>query len=272
MPKQHVYPYIGTPQLPISIRPFENFIFAFKTDLSGVVIPRRLNNPFGAHIPEIGQIAAGEFREFIAGASERWGHDFRVQKGKMFGVLAVEKSDNTFGYIGTVSGKLNGGIARDKFVPSAFDDASDTSFIDRGMQALTEMGGEIEAAESPAHIRSLKAERKQKSRALQQRLFENYNLMNRSGKTKNLSKIFRDASLGNPPSAAGDCAAPKLLHFAFKHDLRPVAIAEFWWGNPAQNPERRHGAYYPACRDKCKPVLEYMLEDEGLYRKADADH
>lgn len=250
--------------------PYENFIFAFKTDLSGVVIPKRLNNPFGAEIPEIGSIAACEFREFIAEASEDWGHDFRVQKGKMFGVLAVEKSDNTFGYIGTVSGKLNGDIICDRFVPSVFDDAADHSFIDKGMLALAEMGEVIRSTGDPEKTRSLKAERKQKSRALQRRLFENYALLNRSGKTKNILEIFRVASLGNPPSAAGDCAAPKLLHFAFKHGLRPVSIAEFWWGNPAHNPERQHGAFYPACRDKCRPVLEYMLEDEGLYERANA--
>lgn len=235
-----------------------------------MVIPQGLNNPFGAAIPEIGSTAASEFRVFIAEVSEGWGYDFRVQKGKMFGVLAVEKRDNTFGYIGTVSGKLNGGIACDRFIPSAFDDVADRSFIHNGMKALTEMGAAIQTAENPAHIHSMKAERRQKSRALQRRLFENYTFLNRSGKRKNILEIFRDASVGSPPSAAGDCAAPKLLHFAFKHGLRPIAIAEFWWGNPVHNPDRRHGAYYPACRDKCRPVLEYMLDDHALYERATA--
>jgi tRNA pseudouridine32 synthase/23S rRNA pseudouridine746 synthase len=106
------------------------------------------------------------------------------------------------------------------------------------------------------------------SRSIQRKLFENYNFLNLSGKTKNLLSIFRDSSEGKPPAASGECAAPKLLQYAIKHQLHPIAIAEFWWGNSLNTEERKHRTYYPACRSKCKPILEYILEDTSLYNNA----
>jgi len=246
----------------------ENFIFTFKTALSGAEIPDNFNNPFGGDIPEIGRLAAREFQNYIASASQGWSHDFRVQKGKMFGVLVVVRKDQTLGYIGTISGKLNGAIACDKLVPSAFDDTADQTFIHEGMHALSEMGKAIQLSDNHLERSLLQAIRKQKSLDLQRKLFEHYVFMNLSGQSKNILEIFSEAGLANPPAATGDCAAPKLLHFAFKHGLRPIALAEFWWGNTAKHQERVHKGFYPACTSKCKPVLEYMLEDHGLYHRA----
>jgi len=41
--------------------------------------------------------------------------------------------------------------------------------------------------------------------------------------------------------------------------LRPVALAEFWWGAPSASGDRREGVFYPACRGKCLPILTHML-------------
>jgi len=80
--------------------------------------------------------------------------------------------------------------------------------------------------------------------------------------------LERSSSHGNPPAAAGECAAPKLLQYAFEHRLKPIALAEFWWGNPSQNKEREHKVFYPACKNKCRPILEYMLNDTALFEHA----
>ena len=66
-----------------------------------------------------------------------------------------------------------------------------------------------------------------------------------------------------PPSAAGECAAPKLLQYAIEHQLKPIALTEFWWGNSTK--EKTHNVFYPACKNKCRPILEYMLEDTELF-------
>lgn len=240
-------------------------IFDFETDLSTIHIPSKLNNPFGEFIPEIAKIAAKEFQTFIELESQKWGYDFRIQKGKMFGILVVQKADNRYGYLGTASGKLPKNAICNRFIPSVFDDAIDDFFINNGMTELTEIGILRKNSTNQAEIDSLKEKSRQKSIALQRRLFENYHFLNLSGKKENLLDIFKRSSHGNPPSAAGECAAPKLLQYAFSHQLKPIALAEFWWGKPTINKEREHNVFYPACKDKCRPILEYMLEDTELF-------
>ena len=237
----------------------------FKTDISKVNIPSELNNPFGVYVPEIARIAAKEFQEFIAVESKKWEYDFHIQKGKMFGILVVQKEGSAYSYVGSVSGELPRNIKCNKFIPSVFDDSVDDFFIHKGMTALSEIGSQIKNTNNSSEIISLKEKRKQKSIALQQQLFENYHFLNLSGKQKNILKIFEQSSHGNPPSAAGECVAPKLLQYAIMHQLKPIALAEFWWGSANKNKKREHAIFYPACKNKCRPILEYMLEDTGLY-------
>lgn len=111
-----------------------------------------------------------------------------------------------------------------------------------------------------SEIEALKKERKEKSAALQQQLFQQYAFLNQYGKLKSLYDIFRDTVFGKPPAAAGECATPKLLQYAFLHGYKPLAMAEFWWGAPPKSEVRLHGHFYPACTGKCKPILEHMLE------------
>ena len=106
-------------------------------------------------------------------------------------------------------------------------------------------------------INELKAIRKEKSAALQQQLFDNYTFLNQKGEQKSLSEIFEGQTL---IAGAGECAAPKLLQYAFLHGFKPIAMAEFWWGESPKSEIRQHGNYYPACRGKCKPILGHMLQ------------
>jgi tRNA pseudouridine32 synthase/23S rRNA pseudouridine746 synthase len=109
-------------------------------------------------------------------------------------------------------------------------------------------------------IKELRTLRRRKSEALQQWLFEHFKMLNNKGETRNLLSIFADTSLHVPPSGAGECCAPKLLQYAFSNHLRPVCIAEFWWGQSPTGEIRQHLQYYPACRGKCKPILTWMLQ------------
>jgi len=245
----------------------EELIFNFKTNISTVTFPSKLNNPFASTIPKIAQIAAQEFQEFIASESQKWKYDFQQQKGKMFGVLVVQKKDTTYGYLGTISGVLSRSEECEKFVPSIFDNSTDDFFINKGMAELTQLGDKIKLADNEAEIKLLKEKRKLKSLDLQRQLFENSKFSNLSMDVKNVLQIFEDSSHGNPPSAAGECAAPKLLQHAFNHDLTPIAILEFWWGNAPKNKERKHKGFYPACKNKCRPILEFMLNDYGLFNQ-----
>ncbi|MGQ1787783.1 MULTISPECIES: RluA family pseudouridine synthase [unclassified Saccharicrinis] len=109
-------------------------------------------------------------------------------------------------------------------------------------------------------IDSLKEERKERSAALQQKLFDQYQFLNKDGETMGVSEIFANTSLNVPPAGAGDCAAPKLFQFAFQHKLKPIAMAEFWWGQSPKSEIRKHKNFYPSCRGKCEPILGHMLK------------
>ncbi|MGY0602069.1 MAG: pseudouridine synthase [Paraglaciecola chathamensis] len=115
-------------------------------------------------------------------------------------------------------------------------------------------------AEFETHITHLKEQRKTLSAQLQQRLFEQYQFLNAKGEHKSLASIFSDTVMRTPPAGAGECAAPKLLHYAFVHKFTPIAMAEFWWGASPKSQVRRHKQFYPACIGKCQPILNHMLQ------------
>lgn len=121
---------------------------------------------------------------------------------------------------------------------------------------------EIEKAKNQVNlvlneINQLKEERRIKSGALQQKLFAEYSFLNLLGERKSIGEIFNN----NPPAGAGECAAPKLLHYAFENLLKPIAMAEFWWGQSPKSEIRKHKQFYPACKSKCEPILlSHMLK------------
>lgn len=148
-------------------------------------------------------------------------------EGKMLGVLEVEDSKFLFAFSGLAGGKAY----IEGFVPPIFD-------------------------WKPEDIVSSSAE---ESRRLQDWLFEQYVVVNGRGEQRSIRQIFADRGLV-PPGGTGDCAAPKLLQYALSHDLRPIAIGEFWYGASPAREVRRAGAFYPACTGKCGPLLGYMLQ------------
>jgi tRNA pseudouridine32 synthase/23S rRNA pseudouridine746 synthase len=124
-------------------------------------------------------------------------------------------------------------------------------------QLLGEIRSGIE--ESTTEVEALKNERRERSAALQKQLFEQYEFLNKDGDKKSLQSIFNGTVFGKPPSAAGECATPKLLQHAFLNGYKPLAMAEFWWGASPKSEIRKHKQFYPACTGKCKPILKHML-------------
>jgi len=243
----------------------KKYLFKFRLNEEVFKVPKNFNNPFDINPPTIAQEASILLQEYIQETTTDWSYNFHTQRGKMFGVLVIQQQNCEYGFLGAMSGKLPRASKGLKYVPSIFDDATDDYFINRGMTAITELSREIRDSEDSKQVERLKALRKQKSLTVQRQLFESYKVLNKHGQLKNVLDIFHDRSHGGPPSATGECAAPKLLHFAFKHRLKPVAIAEFWWGNSSKNKRRIQGHYYQACKDKCRPILEYMLDDTRLF-------
>ena len=122
----------------------------------------------------------------------------------------------------------------------------------------------------------LKKLRKQKSATLQQQIFNQYQFLNKAGEKRSVSDIFKETAFKIPPSGAGDCAMPKLLQYAFQSDLKPIAMAEFWWGQSPRSEIRKHSHFYPSCKGKCEPILSHMLKgielEESPLMKAITDN
>ncbi len=119
---------------------------------------------------------------------------------------------------------------------------------------------ETEVRHFDIEIERLKTERKERSAALQRKLFEQFRMLNALGEVKDLYTIFEQTIQKVPPAGAGECALPKLLQYAYLHQLKPLAMAEFWWGDSPKNEIRHHGYYYPSCKGKCEPILQHMLQ------------
>lgn len=101
--------------------------------------------------------------------------------------------------------------------------------------SLTELQSQLNEFENKIAV--LAAQRKKQSSALQQAIFAKYQFLNAGGEVKNLNDIFVESE---KPAGAGECAAPKLLHYAFNQGFKPLAMAEFWWGASPKSEVRQH--------------------------------
>ena len=210
--------------------------------IADLPLPERFTYPFCYEPHPLCQMAAEEVKREIE----------RIQptEGKMFGVLVV-KAEEGLGFLAAYSGLLEGRNDWPYFVPPVFDAQQPDGHFKQTERVISAKGGD-----------------KQMSQELQLWLFHQYRMLNAKGETKDLVDIWQDYHCSPrirnryplPPGGTGDCCAPKLLQYAFSHGLRPVCMAEFWWGPSPKSEVRHHLQFYPACRGKCKPVLTWMLQ------------
>ena len=113
-------------------------------------------------------------------------------------------------------------------------------------------------------LQSVLKTRKKLSNKLQKKIFAQYQFLNVLGAQKDLNDIFIETPFKVPPAGAGECAAPKLLQYAFLNNLTPIAMAEFWWGTAPKSQIRQHKNYYPSCYSKCQPILGHMLQGMSI--------
>ena len=237
------------------------FLHPLNTDIQA---PERFTYPFCYEPHPLCVMAAKEVQAYIGSRAEiREDAD----KGKMFGVLVVEKptpcvspplqgeSEGVF-FLAAYSGLLAGRNDWPFFVPPVYDAQQPD-----GHFKTTER--EISLATQLSPLIS-----KKMSQDLQLWLFHQYQLLNARGEMKDLVDIWQSyysrpklrQKFPLPPGGTGDCCAPKLLQYAYQQGLKPVCMAEFWWGATTHTELRQHLNYYPACRGKCKPILTWMLQ------------
>ena len=214
--------------------------------------PERFTYPFCYEPHPLCQLAAKEVQAYIERHAEI---KEDADKGKMFGVLVVDTLEGV-SFLAAYSGLLAGRNDWDYFVPPVYDAQQPDGYFKTREREIS-----LTSDLSPLTSKKM-------SQDLQLWLFHQYQLLNARGETKDLVDIWQDyydrpklrKKFPLPPGGTGECCAPKLLQYAYQQHLRPVCMAEFWWGQSTKEELRQHLNYYPACRGKCKPILTWMLQ------------
>lgn len=131
-------------------------------------------------------------------------------------------------------------------------------FTDSHKKKVAALSEKVRAFED--QLINLREKRKNMSNTLQGEIFDSYYFLNSKKEKRSLQSIFQNTIDHKPPAGAGECAAPKLLQFAFENELKPICLGEFWWGVSPKSEVRVHKQVYPACRGKCEPILGHMLD------------
>lgn len=98
-------------------------------------------------------------------------------------------------------------------------------------------------------------------------VFSLYTFTRFDGKKITLNEIIQAHGGKLPPTGTGDCCAPKLLSYAFEHNLKPISMDEVFYGYKDGNTKNKiNGVSYPPCDERCGYILPYILGLEILYR------
>jgi len=183
---------------------------------------------------------------------------FGPARGKMFGAMHCMAPDGATQIVRAFSGQYNGIWEVEGWVPPLFNvnDFSRTS--DKIEKQIKAIGRKIDR--SPPHSDKwllLREKRRKLSQNLMLDIHNLYRLTNFHGETATLNEVYNN--LNGIPTGTGDCCAPKLLSCAAKNSLIPLGIAEFYWGRENRSGSRQHGSFYSSCKEKCEPILGFML-------------
>jgi len=209
---------------------------------------------------ELADLKRIDTRSETAAADARFATDtlFGPARGQMFGVLECEDNRGQTVVLRAFSCQYNGAWTIAGWVPPLFAVQAYDQLMVPGDRQIKALGRQIEALPSGDEERAkLEIQRKQLSRSLMKDLHGLYELQNFRGETAPLTAFFGDTN--GVPTGAGDCCAPKLLNHAVRKGLRPLSLAEFYWGAANRSGTREHGHFYGSCAGKCQPILGFML-------------
>ena len=250
-----------------------SMLHPFQTPPADVARPREFPSPFRADaVHPWAEQAVRETMTALADdpvfAPARWQGP---TGGKMLGVLVVADADGALSYLRAFAGTVHRAWRVDGFVPPVVSVSDFHAIWDPAGDEIAALDAEVLARDAAAECSTdadTRAEllrqrdtardaQKRRSLTAHESINALYRFVNVRGETATLASLFDPHP---PPGGAGDCAAPKLLQYAHTHQLRPVALAEFWWGGQPRAGGRHHGQYYPACRGRCGVILPFMLE------------
>ncbi len=177
-------------------------------------------------------------------------------RGQMFGVLECEDAAGNIVVLRAFSCQYDGEWLVDGWVPPILDPKQFYDLIAEPDKQINIRTRALKTMEkSDPEYKNLSDKRKALSQQLMKDIHALYHLTNFHGETRALTKILS----GNIPMGVGECCAPKLLNYAALNGLKPLGLSEFYWGKENKSGTRKHGEFYPACAEKCQPILGFML-------------
>ena len=176
----------------------------------------------------------------------------------MFGCLECEAPDGSIIILKAFSGQYNKHFAAPGWADPLFDVDTFIQLSRDTDEIIHRLSREIAVISGDSELlREKKSLRRQLSRTLMADIFSLYSLINFR---KQKATIFEAAlPLKSLPTGIGDCCAPKLFNQAARENLRPLGLAEFYWGNENRSGTRMHGGFFPPCQEKCLPILGFLL-------------
>ena len=216
----------------------------------------------------LSQIADGSLRIECTGKISE-----RSNQGIMLGALVCSDSKGK-----RVVLKTNSGISKklvfqgsevDDFlyVPPVVEPKKIDEALLKNDKAIHELTYAIEEAKknNVEKVSQLQKEREELTTESLRAVFELYSFCCADKKMRSLFSICNNAL---PPTGTGECCAPKLLHYAFKHNLQPLSMCEVFCG-PSDSHGKIHGQVYDPCDERCALLLPALLGIEIVYRDND---
>ncbi len=208
--------------------------------------------------------------------------------GQMFGVLECVDTDGNTVVLRAFSGQFNTRWQAEGWVPPTFDLDGYYQIMPKVKSSIHQMTDDIEVYKQKADQYKLKFDAatlsggrgeqkdcrrrmreafkalelsKKKRKTYSQSMFfvfqDLYQLQNYNGEQQSILNIFyEDRGI---PTGSGDCCAPKLLQAAVQKSLTPLGLTEFYFGKKNKSSTKFHKEFYPCCKNKCQPILGYML-------------
>jgi hypothetical protein len=183
-------------------------------------------------------------------------------RGKMIGVLICEDAAGKEIVLRAFSSKYNGVRNVPGWAPPLMDEERFMAVMAAGNLGIHPLTDLIQSLEKGSDEWNRKvAERKLVSQSVLSELHDLYEVHNFCNEKRSLAASFHPPNILQKgiPVGTGDCCAPKLLNLAAKKNLRPISIAEFFWGRETASGQRLEGEFYSSCEEKCQPLLGFML-------------
>lgn len=178
--------------------------------------------------------------------------------GKMFGVLICEDVLGNEVILKAFSSTYNGVWNVEGWAPHLVNETAFMQIVKKGNSEIHPLTDRIQTLEKNSEQWKLETgQRKQASQKILNELFALYEVTNFKKEKRSLANAFNIKK--GIPNGTGDCCAPKLLNYAAINNLKPISIAEFYWGKTSPSGDKTEGNFYSSCIDKCQPLLGFML-------------